>query len=92
MLLLQYSAIECRHRQSRSPPRYSTLDEVKLARFMGRPKDITPKAFFRSLLGRVCLGLGDQPVLLWRYACRQEKPFDRHDWYLQRGDEQVGGV
>ncbi|EGD83417.1 hypothetical protein PTSG_04025 [Salpingoeca rosetta] len=28
-----------------------TSEEVKLTRFMGRPKDLTPKAFFRGLLG-----------------------------------------
>lgn len=31
--------------------RLSTLEDVKLARFMGRPKDRTPKAFFREVLG-----------------------------------------
>eukprot|EP01147_Barroeca_monosierra_P007561 gene7561-9840_t len=47
-----------------------TAEEVKLSRFMGRPRDVSPKAFFRSLLG-------------------QERPFDRHDWYVKRGNREV---
>mmetsp|Transcript_11223 Transcript_11223/g.20742 ORF Transcript_11223/g.20742 Transcript_11223/m.20742 type:complete len:270 (+) Transcript_11223:65-874(+) len=45
-------------------------DCPKLARFMGRPKDLSPKANLRSWLG---------------YA----KPFDRHDWYVDRCGEEV---
>ena len=59
---------------------------------MGRPKDITPKAFFRSLLGCVLLLRQGAWGIQLMPACRQEKPFDRHDWYLQRGDEQVGPI
>jgi len=39
----------------------------KLRRFMGRPKDLTPKAIIK-------IGMG--------YAA----PFDRHDWFVDRGD------
>ena len=28
-----------------------TADDVKLTRFLGRPKDLTPKAYFKSFLG-----------------------------------------
>eukprot|EP00055_Hartaetosiga_balthica_P003822 m.9093 g.9093 ORF g.9093 m.9093 type:complete len:273 (+) comp3360_c0_seq1:203-1021(+) len=45
-------------------------DEVKLKKFCGRPKDTTPKAFLRGLLG-------------------QERPFDRHDWVVDRNGEDV---
>ncbi len=37
---------------------------------MGRPKDISPKAFFLSLLGYT-------------------KPFDRHDWIVDRNGQDV---
>ncbi len=40
----------------------------KLARFMGRPRDLSPRAAFRHyILGRV-------------------RPFDRHDWFVERAD------
>ncbi|KAI0995742.1 Holocytochrome-c synthase [Podosphaera aphanis] len=44
-----------------------------LLRFMGRPNDMTPKAAFLQLIGKVYpSGLGIDP------------PFDRHDWFVQR--------
>ncbi|KAI9766425.1 MAG: holocytochrome c synthase [Geoglossum simile] len=45
----------------------------RLLRFMGRPKDMTPKATILQLLG-------------WVYPSRfnSEPPFDRHDWFVQR--------
>lgn len=40
----------------------------KLERFLGRPHDLSPRAWFRHhILGYI-------------------KPFDRHDWYVDRGD------
>jgi len=40
----------------------------RLVRFIGRPKDLSPKArFFSTLWGR-------------------NEPFDRHDWFVDRGD------
>lgn len=42
----------------------------KLKKFMGRPKDLSPKAFLLSLLG-------------------YSKPFDRHDWVIDRNGEEV---
>ena len=42
----------------------------RLARFMGRPDDLTPKARLLMLLG-------------W------PTPFDRHDWFIKRGDKEV---
>jgi len=51
-------------------------DEVvqpKLIRFMGRPKDMTPKAAMIQLMGRV-----------YPSAFGTEPPFDRHDWFVQR--------
>jgi len=51
-------------------------DEVpqpKLVRFMGRPKEMTPKAAMYQVMG-------------WIYptAFATEPPFDRHDWFVQR--------
>eukprot|EP00568_Trieres_chinensis_P003225 CAMPEP_0183296350 /NCGR_PEP_ID=MMETSP0160_2-20130417/3942_1 /TAXON_ID=2839 ORGANISM="Odontella Sinensis, Strain Grunow 1884" /NCGR_SAMPLE_ID=MMETSP0160_2 /ASSEMBLY_ACC=CAM_ASM_000250 /LENGTH=361 /DNA_ID=CAMNT_0025457957 /DNA_START=221 /DNA_END=1306 /DNA_ORIENTATION=- len=43
-------------------------DEPQLVRFLGRPKDTSPRAWFNSRL------------LMYR------PPFDRHDWYVDRGD------
>ena len=42
-----------------------------LLRFIGRPHDISPKAWFLSTF------------------TSKPKPFDRHDWTVQRGDEEV---
>ncbi|OAL64030.1 cytochrome c heme lyase [Trichophyton rubrum] len=57
-------------------------DEPRLARFMGRPQDLTPKAQFFQLLGRIYPSkFGTAP------------PFDRHDWYVLRktpqGDKEI---
>ncbi|EKD16078.1 uncharacterized protein L3040_003513 [Drepanopeziza brunnea f. sp. 'multigermtubi'] len=54
----------------------ANVDEVvqpKLIRFMGRPKEMTPKAAMVQVLG-------------WIYptAYATEPPFDRHDWFVQR--------
>jgi cytochrome c heme-lyase len=43
-------------------------ENPRLVRFMGRPKDMSPKAFINT-------------YLLW-----YSPPFDRHDWYVDRGD------
>ncbi|KAK2861160.1 hypothetical protein FQN49_004486 [Arthroderma sp. PD_2] len=60
----------------------SSDDEPRLARFMGRPQDLTPKAQIFQLLGRVYPSkFGTAP------------PFDRHDWYVLRktptGDKEI---
>ncbi|KAI9003734.1 cytochrome c/c1 heme-lyase [Gaertneriomyces semiglobifer] len=44
--------------------------DVKLAKFQGRPKDLTPKARVYSWFG-------------------VDKPFDRHDWFVDRCGQQV---
>jgi cytochrome c heme-lyase len=43
--------------------------DIQLVRFEGRPKDLSPKAWFRS-------------TFLF-----QDKPFDRHDWYIDNGTD-----
>lgn len=43
-------------------------DSPTLVRFMGRPSDLSPRAWFNS------------NVLMYR------PPFDRHDWFVDRGD------
>jgi len=43
-------------------------DDPKLVRFLGRPTDTSPRAWFNT------------NVLMYR------PPFDRHDWYVDRGD------
>lgn len=40
--------------------------DLSLLKFQGRPKDLTPKAFF------------------YHYIYGTEKPFDRHDWTVDR--------
>lgn len=54
-----------------TPP--SALDDPRLIRFMGRPKDLTPKATMVQVLG-------------WLYPSKfgTEPPFDRHDWFVER--------
>lgn len=49
------------------------VPQPKLVRFMGRPKEMTPKAATFQLMG-------------WIYpsAFGTEPPFDRHDWFVQR--------
>jgi cytochrome c heme-lyase len=44
--------------------------EPKLLRFLGRPDDLSPRAYIKSLFGH-------------------PKPFDRHDWYVDRGGKEV---
>lgn len=43
----------------------------KLHRFLGRPDDLSPKAWLKH----------------WLFGYR--KPFDRHDWYIDRCGTQV---
>lgn len=43
-------------------------DNPRLVRFLGRPKDMSPRAFINT-------------YLFWYNA-----PFDRHDWFIDRGD------
>ena len=43
-------------------------EEPRLVRFIGRPKDLSPRARFYSML--------------WM----RNEPFDRHDWYVDRGE------
>jgi cytochrome c heme-lyase len=43
--------------------------DIQLVRFEGRPKDLSPKAWFRN-------------IFLF-----QDKPFDRHDWYIDNGTD-----
>lgn len=47
--------------------------EPELVRFMGRRKDMTPKAKVYGVLGRLMPG-----------TFGTEAPFDRHDWYVLR--------
>ena len=51
----------------------------RLARFMGRPRDMTPKARMLVVLGRV-----------WPSQFAGEPPFNRHNWYVRR--KLPGGV
>lgn len=52
------------------------VNPPSLLRFMGRPTDMTPKAAFLQLIGKVYpSGLGIDP------------PFDRHDWFVDRQHE-----
>lgn len=54
-------------------PRVSEAEKPRLARFMGRPGDMTPKARMLDLLGWA-----------WPSQFAGEPPFDRHDWYVRR--------
>ncbi|EGG06764.1 uncharacterized protein MELLADRAFT_28382, partial [Melampsora larici-populina 98AG31] len=47
--------------------------EISLARFQGRPQDLSPKARYHMLLGRIFPSL---------YS--EVPPFDRHDWMVRR--------
>lgn len=47
--------------------------EPRLIRFQGRPGEMTPKAAFVQMLGRV-----------YPSKFATEPPFDRHDWYVAR--------
>ncbi|KAI9820192.1 MAG: holocytochrome c synthase [Pycnora praestabilis] len=47
--------------------------QPRLLKFMGRPKDMTPKASILQMMGWIYpTGFGGDP------------PFDRHDWFVQR--------
>lgn len=52
-------------------PSDHSSERPSLLRFIGRPHDISPKAWFLS-----------------KFTSKPE-PFDRHDWTVQRGDEEV---
>jgi cytochrome c heme-lyase len=45
--------------------------EPKLLRFMGRPDDLSPRAWLKSRIFGCC------------------KPFDRHDWIVDRGGKEI---
>ncbi|KAI9719802.1 MAG: hypothetical protein M1812_003291 [Candelaria pacifica] len=49
------------------------VSQPRLLKFMGRPKDMTPKASMLQVMG-------------WMYPAKYggDPPFDRHDWYVQR--------
>ena len=49
---------------------YKLGEEPKLLRFLGRPDDLSPRAYIKSLFGH-------------------PKPFDRHDWFVDRAGQQV---
>jgi len=49
---------------------YKPGEEPKLLRFLGRPDDLSPRAYIKSLFGH-------------------PKPFDRHDWFVDRAGRQV---
>ncbi|KAL1902384.1 holocytochrome c synthase [Sporothrix stenoceras] len=49
--------------------------EPRLIRFQGRPGEMTPKAAFVQLMGRI-----------YPSKFATEPPFDRHDWYVARKD------
>ena len=49
---------------------YKRGEEPKLLRFLGRPDDLSPRAYIKSLFGH-------------------PKPFDRHDWFVDSGGQQV---
>lgn len=51
--------------------------EPRLLRFQGRPDEPTPKARMLQLLGAVVPKFATEP------------PFDRHDWYVSRGEQEV---
>ncbi|EPE28865.1 cytochrome c heme lyase [Glarea lozoyensis ATCC 20868] len=49
------------------------VPQPSLMRFMGRPKEMTPKAFMIQVMGKI-----------YPSAFGTEPPFDRHDWFVQR--------
>ncbi|KAG9240303.1 cytochrome c heme lyase [Calycina marina] len=49
------------------------VSQPKLVRFMGRPKEMTPKAAMIQVMGKI-----------YPSAFATEPPFDRHDWFVQR--------
>lgn len=60
----------------------STCSTPKLMKFQGKPKDYTPKARIKNLLGYF---FSRHFYTLFRYKL----PFDRHDWVVDRCGEQV---
>jgi cytochrome c heme-lyase len=63
--------------------------QPKLVRFMGRPKEMTPKAAMIQLMGWIYpSAFGYVELLLFCFTKadkdRTEPPFDRHDWFVQR--------
>jgi len=53
---------------------FSTNDpKIALARFQGRPQDLSPKARYHLMLGK-----------LFPNTYSSTPPFDRHDWYIRR--------
>ncbi|MBW0482414.1 hypothetical protein O181_022129 [Austropuccinia psidii MF-1] len=56
-----------------SPTETQVTPEISLAKFQGRPNDLSPKARFHLLLGR-----------LFPSTYSGQKPFDRHDWLIRR--------
>ncbi|KAK9898208.1 cytochrome c and c1 heme-lyase [Cystobasidium minutum MCA 4210] len=48
-------------------------ERIELARFEGRPQDLSPKARFHLLLGSI-----------FSNTYSSTPPFDRHDWYVRR--------
>jgi len=51
-------------------PQESEDRRPKLLRFLGRPHDLSPKAYIKTLFGH-------------------PRPFDRHDWYVDRGGREI---
>jgi cytochrome c heme-lyase len=52
---------------------YSGMELVQLARFQGRPEDLSPKARYHLFLSK-----------LFPNTYSSQPPFDRHDWYVRR--------
>lgn len=55
---------------------------VKLVSFKGRPKDLTPKARWKVLLGYVAPA--NIRMMGFEFITRYSRPFDRHDWVVDR--------
>jgi cytochrome c heme-lyase len=65
------------------------VPQPKLLRFMGRPKEMTPKAAMIQVMGWIypsAFGFVSFPYLsgLILINLSTEPPFDRHDWFVQR--------
>jgi len=64
--------------------------QPKLIRFMGRPKEMTPKAAFIQIMGKIYPSafayVHSSVWMVWieLMITRTEPPFDRHDWFVQR--------
>jgi cytochrome c heme-lyase len=52
------------------PPSSDPDRQPKLLKFLGRPDELSPKAYIKTLFGH-------------------PKPFDRHDWIVDRGGHQI---